>query len=84
MLASRGECPAAERLAREAVDFGRRTDALAFHGDALLALAEVLHLADRLPEAAEAASEAIELYSNKESTQYVALAQRFISEHLSV
>ena len=78
VFAIRGEYPAAERLAREAVDIVRRTDALAFHGDALLTLAEVLHLADRLPEAAEAASEAIGLYSNKGSVQYVALAKRFI------
>jgi tetratricopeptide (TPR) repeat protein len=67
-LAERGEYEAAEERARHAVSLAGRTDALAMHGDALADLAEVLRLAGREREAAEALDRALELYEQKGST----------------
>jgi tetratricopeptide (TPR) repeat protein len=54
-----------ERLAREAVVGAERTDLLNLRGDALLDLAEVLRLASRPAEAAEAGREALRRYQDK-------------------
>ena len=48
---ARGRNAEAERLAREAVEFGLRTDSPLLRGDALATLAEVLDNADRRDEA---------------------------------
>ncbi|HLQ04656.1 MAG TPA: hypothetical protein VK197_03270 [Verrucomicrobiae bacterium] len=63
--AREGESAQAEVRAREAVDLAAHTDALNRHGEALLDLAEVLRLDDRLGEAAAAAEEALQLFTQK-------------------
>jgi class 3 adenylate cyclase/tetratricopeptide (TPR) repeat protein len=65
VLARRGAFAEAERLAREAVAIGDETDALNGQGDAYADLAEVLLLADRGEEAAEAFEEALARYERK-------------------
>ena len=65
VLARRGVLAAAERLAAEAVEIAGRTDFLAMHGDALLALAEILRLSGREAEASETAGRAGEFYEAK-------------------
>jgi len=66
-LAGRGELDAAEALAREAVAIAARTDELIDHGDALLALAEVLERRGDADGAQQAAKEALALYERKEA-----------------
>ena len=68
ILARRGELPAAERSAREAVALAARTDYLVLHGDALTALADVWLAAGKDEEAAVALREAAETYERKEAT----------------
>jgi tetratricopeptide (TPR) repeat protein len=63
--ARRGRLEEGEALAREAVRLATQTDLLVRHGDALLALAEVLRLDDREAEADAAVREALELYTQK-------------------
>jgi tetratricopeptide (TPR) repeat protein len=65
VLAQRGQFDEAEALARQAVELAARTDHLEFHGDALMGLAEVLHLADRAEEALAPVEEALRLYARK-------------------
>src|SRR4029450_7816048 len=65
--AHRGEHASAERLAREAVAIGERTDALNYQGDALCDLAEVLAAAGRSDEAAEALEQALGRYERKKN-----------------
>lgn len=67
VLAGRGKLAEAERLAREAVDIVSRTDATVLHGDALLALAEVLRVAGADAESKAALRQALELYEHKEN-----------------
>jgi class 3 adenylate cyclase/tetratricopeptide (TPR) repeat protein len=78
-LAQRGEYEAAEERARHAVALAGRTDALAMHGDALADLAEVLRLAGRDREAAEALDQALDLYDQKGSTVSRDRAQRALA-----
>ena len=66
--AQTGEPEEAERLAREAVALAAETDFLNLHGDALGRLAEVLRHAGAPGEAAQAAAEAVELYTAKGNT----------------
>ena len=66
VLARRGEHAEAERLAREAVALGDETDQLDTQGDAYADLAEVLVLADRPEDAAEALEQALARYERKE------------------
>jgi tetratricopeptide (TPR) repeat protein len=79
VLAHRGEYEAAEERARHAVSLAERTDALVLHGDALADLAEVLRLAGREREAAEALDQALELYDQKGSTVSRERAQRALA-----
>jgi len=60
-----GALDEAERLARDAVELAGRTDALNRHGDALLALAEILRLQNREDEADGKIREALRLYGQK-------------------
>ena len=77
VLAGRGRLERAEALAREAVAFAERTDALVDHGDALLGLAEILALSGR-PDAAQAtARRALELYERKGATVPAGRARQF-------
>jgi hypothetical protein len=53
------------RVAREAVALAGTTDALNLHGDALMALAEVLRIVGRSDQATEAAQQALDCYARK-------------------
>ena len=64
-LARRGEAVEAERLAREGVELAESTDFLNVRGTALLDLAEVLLVAGRNSEAAEAVAAATALFEQK-------------------
>jgi len=65
VLARRGEHAEAERLAREAVAISEETDQLVVQGDVYADLAEVLSLAGRPQEAADALGQALECYERK-------------------
>jgi hypothetical protein len=65
VLARRGEHAEAERLAREAVAIGERTDSIDLLGDAERDLGEVLVLAGRPEDAAAALEQAAALYERK-------------------
>jgi class 3 adenylate cyclase/tetratricopeptide (TPR) repeat protein len=65
VLARRGEVGEALNLAREAVEVAAETDFLWMHGDALVALAEVLRVAGSLQESMDAAEQALALYEAK-------------------
>jgi tetratricopeptide (TPR) repeat protein len=63
--ARRGDYSGAERLGREAVDYGDRTDMLVNRGVAHLDLAEVLEAAGRRPAARDEAGKALDLFRRK-------------------
>ena len=65
VCARRGELADAERLSREAVAIGERTDLLDRQGDTYADLADVLALAERRQEAARALERALERYTHK-------------------
>jgi tetratricopeptide (TPR) repeat protein len=65
ILARRGQMEDAEKLARTAVTIAERTDWLNLQGDAQTTLAEVLWLAGRSDEAADAAQRALDRYEGK-------------------
>jgi tetratricopeptide (TPR) repeat protein len=73
VLARRGEHAEAERLAREAVALSEGTDALNMQGEAYADLAEVLAVADRPNDSAEALEQALARYQWKEN---VVMAER--------
>ncbi len=77
MLARRGECQVGEALARQAVALSRDSDYVNFRAPALLALAEVLTLAEKPTEAAPAVEEALALYEEKGN---VVMAERARSQ----
>jgi class 3 adenylate cyclase len=62
---SRGELDEAERLAREAVAFTKKTDAPLFQGDALSDLAEVLAARENNAAASAALNDALDCYEQK-------------------
>jgi tetratricopeptide (TPR) repeat protein len=78
-LARRGELHEAERLAREAVALSEPIDSLDFAGEAAFALAEVLRLAGRTDEAAEAAREALAAWERKGIVRYVQKARALLA-----
>jgi DNA-binding SARP family transcriptional activator/tetratricopeptide (TPR) repeat protein len=63
VLAQNAELDRAEQLAREAVELAERTDFLNLHADALMGLAEVLHVAGRPTD--ETTATALTLYERK-------------------
>ena len=65
IVARRGDPAAAEPLARQAVDLASSTDFLTLRADAFLALAEVLEVGGRAPEAGAALQAGLELYEQK-------------------
>ncbi len=65
VLARRGEHAEAERLARDAVEIGEKTDLIDPQGDMYVDLAEVLALSERPKEAAEALQQALARYERK-------------------
>jgi tetratricopeptide (TPR) repeat protein len=60
-----GRVVEAQRLAREALTMAEGTDDINLHGDALMALAEVLLLAERPREAVRVIEEGLRLYEQK-------------------
>jgi tetratricopeptide (TPR) repeat protein len=78
VLARRGDLAGAERLAREAVAIAEQTDYWQMHGDVLMDLAEVLRLAGRNDEAADAARHALALFEQKEHVLRVASTRAFL------
>jgi DNA-binding SARP family transcriptional activator/tetratricopeptide (TPR) repeat protein len=65
ILARQGKIDKALELAHDTLLLVARTDALNRHGDSLLALAEVLRIAGRHEDAADATGEAVHLYEKK-------------------
>jgi ATP/maltotriose-dependent transcriptional regulator MalT len=65
VLATRGATSEAERLARDAVELGRKADCIDMQGDVLMDLSEVLRLAGRPHAARGAAEEALSRYRRK-------------------
>jgi tetratricopeptide (TPR) repeat protein len=80
VLSARGEHAEAEALAREAVAIMERTDFLAYHGDAVVHLARVLHAAGKTEAAVATARTAMELYDRKRATFLVERTKDLIAE----
>jgi tetratricopeptide (TPR) repeat protein len=80
VLARRGEQAEAERLAREAVALSEETDALNMQGEAYADLAEVLAVADRSNDAAEALEQALARYQRKENVVMAERARAHLGE----
>jgi class 3 adenylate cyclase/tetratricopeptide (TPR) repeat protein len=76
VLAAGGDYETARILAREGVEFVRRTDSPVMQADALMDLGEVLGLAGRADEAIEATGEALALYEQKGNLVGAAAARR--------
>jgi tetratricopeptide (TPR) repeat protein len=76
VLSHRGQHQEAARLAREAVAFSERKDALNQEGDALCDLAEVLRSAGQPKEAAATLKQAIERYERKRNLAMVAQVRK--------
>ena len=68
LLARSGQYEDAERLAREAVDLGQRTDMLNWHARALADLAQVFVLRGRTDDAVPMLEQALALYERKGNT----------------
>jgi tetratricopeptide (TPR) repeat protein len=79
VLARRGD-PTGEHLAREAVAIAARTDDYHWHGNAELALAEVLSLGGCTDEAIEAAERGLALYERKGIVPLVERTKALIAE----
>ena len=80
VLAHRGDFEEAERLLREAVAIGKDGEYLNNHAAVVLAYGEVLRLAGRLAEAAEAVSEAADLFGRKGNVVMLDRARRLLAE----
>jgi class 3 adenylate cyclase/tetratricopeptide (TPR) repeat protein len=80
VLARRGQFDEAERLAREAVAIRGTREWPNGQGEAFLALAEVLQLAGRRTEAAEALAEAAERFGQKDNIVMVERTRHLIAE----
>ena len=79
VLARRGQFEEAERLAREAIAIRELAEGPNGHAEALMALAEVLRLAGRPSEAAEALTEAADRFGQKGNTVMVERTRRLIA-----
>jgi tetratricopeptide (TPR) repeat protein len=80
VFAHRGAHAKAEPLAREAVEVAEGTDTLNGQGDALCDLAEVLAVAGRADQAAEALEQALERYERKKNLAMVAQVRPRLEE----
>ena len=80
VLAHRGDFEEAERLLREAVAIGKDGEYLNNHAAVVLAYGEVVRLAGRLAEAAEAVSEAADLFGRKGNVVMLDRARRLLAE----
>lgn len=73
-LARRGQASRGEEVARNAVRMAAATDYLEMHADALVDLADVVHLQGRAGEAAQHLQQALELYRRRGNAQSAARA----------
>jgi tetratricopeptide (TPR) repeat protein len=80
VLAQRGEAEKAEDLAREAIDIARTTDHLNTHAWTLVALADVLALGGRAPQAIPVVEEARALYDRKGNLVMAEKARTLLAE----
>ncbi len=80
VLARRGELDEAERLAREAVDFGNTTNMLFARGEAYEDLGYVLYAAGKRAEGEQAIEQALELYEAKGAVAPADRARRRLGE----
>jgi ATP/maltotriose-dependent transcriptional regulator MalT len=80
VAARRGASEDAEKMARDAVAMIDQGDFINDQADARMALAEVLQLAGRVPEAAEAVQEALERYRRKGNATQSAMAEARLAE----
>jgi tetratricopeptide (TPR) repeat protein len=79
-FARQGRVVEGERLAREAVTLAERTDDINMHGDALMALAEVVRVAQRPSEAVPVIQEALNLYEQKGNVVSAGKARALLGE----
>jgi class 3 adenylate cyclase/tetratricopeptide (TPR) repeat protein len=79
-FARKGRLADGEQLAREAVTLAEATDDIDLHGDALMALADVLCLAERPGEALPVIKEALRLYEQKGSVVSADKARSLLGE----
>jgi tetratricopeptide (TPR) repeat protein len=79
-FAGQGRVVEAERLAREAVTLAEATEDINLHGDALMALAEVLRPAERPGEAVPVIEEALRLYEQKGNVVSARKARALLGE----
>ena len=79
-FAREGRLDDGEQLAREAVTLAEATDNIDFHGDALMALAEVLCLAERPSEAVPVIEEALHLFELKGNVVSARKARALLGE----
>jgi class 3 adenylate cyclase len=79
-LAHRGGLAEAERLVREAIALAEPTDALDSKAECARALAEILRLAGRDAEAAEAAADALETWERKGIVGHAERARALLAE----
>ena len=82
--ADRGQQAEAERLAREAVAIGERTDMLTYQGDTLCVLAEVFQADGRTDDAFAAFAQALERYERKQNVAMAAQVRGRLAELDSV
>jgi Flp pilus assembly protein TadD len=80
ILARRGSLTEAVELGREAVSISARTDEPNNRADVLMSLGEILQLASRPDEAAEAIAEALSLYEQKENVAPAERARALLEE----
>jgi tetratricopeptide (TPR) repeat protein len=80
VLAQQGEYGEAERLAREALEIGARTDWHMFHANALIALADVLDQAGRASETPPLVEAALALYERKGARVEADASRRRLAE----
>ena len=79
-LARRGACEEAEALIREALALIEPTDLLSQHGDAMLALAEVLRACERHDEAERAIRDGLAMYELKGNQTAAARSRSLLAE----
>ena len=77
VMARRGQCEEALALASESVRIIGESDNIEMQGNTLLSLAEVDCLCRRIPEASDAAAEAMDRFERKGNVVSLAVARRF-------
>jgi tetratricopeptide (TPR) repeat protein len=80
VAARRGAFADAEKIARDAIALIGAGDFINDQADAWMSLAEVLQLADRVPEAAEAVQEALDRYRAKGNVTQSVMAEARLAE----